>query len=257
MSRHLFSYPGADDFAVDDPRTTLQRRRIIREKAFLRDIYRDWYAMLAAAVDQRPRVLELGSGAGFLREALPRAIASEYFWIPGVGLVCDARSLPVRDASLDALLLVDVLHHIPDVRRFFAEAVRALRPGGRVVMIEPWRTAWSQWIYSRFHDEPFEPDAAWEFASSGPLSGANGALPWIVFSRDRRRFNEEFPELRIVTIRPMMPFRYLFSGGVSRRSLVPGFASGFASGTFRALETMLAPAMGRLAMFAMIVLEAS
>ena len=69
------------------------------------------------------------------------------------------------------------------------------------MLIEPWRTAWSEIIYRRFHYEPFRPDArTWEFDSPGPLSGANGALPWIVFERDRTAFEREFPFLRVVSI---------------------------------------------------------
>ena len=68
--------------------------------------------------------------------------------------------------------------------------------------------------------------AEWEFASSGPLSGANGALPWMVFVRDRAEFEREFPELEVARIEPFLAFRYLVSGGVSMRSLMPGFTHG-------------------------------
>ena len=64
----------------------------------------------------------------------------------------------------------------------------------------------------------------WEFPQTGPLSGANGALPWILFVRDRERFERDFPMWRVQSIRPIMPFRYLVSGGVSLRSLTPGWS---------------------------------
>jgi hypothetical protein len=89
-------------------------------------------------------------------------------------------------------------------------------------MVEPWVSTWSRPIYTRLHHEPFNPDAAdWTFPQSGPVSGANGALPWIIFERDRSAFEAEFPELEIETVRPFMPFRYLVSGGVSMRQLMP------------------------------------
>ena len=90
-------------------------------------------------------------------------------------------------------------------------------------MIEPWRTPWSEWVYTHLHPEPFLPDASWEIPDAGPLSGANGALPWIVFQRDRTRFEAEHSEWRINTIEPMMPISYLLSGGVSMRTLMPGW----------------------------------
>jgi SAM-dependent methyltransferase len=197
-------------------------------------------------------VLELGSGAGFLKDIVRDARTSEVFWISGADLVCDARSLPVRDDSLRALVLVDVAHHVAAPRDFLREASRALRPGGRIVMIEPWVTPWSRFVYTCFHHEPFRPEAeTWEFATTGPLSGANGALPWIIFERDRAMFEREHPALRIASIEPMMPFRYLLSGGVSMRALVPSWSFQF----FRALERCLAPLIGHLAMFALIVVE--
>jgi SAM-dependent methyltransferase len=120
--------------------------------------------------------------------------------------------------------MTDCLHHFPEVRRYFHEAVRCLRPGGRILMVEPWVTRWSAWIYGNFHHEPFLPDAAsWEFPPAGPLSGANGAIPWIVFERDRAAFEREFPQLVIRKISPFMPFRYLASGGITLRSLAPAW----------------------------------
>ena len=238
------------DLDLDDPQTTEQRLALIRRKPFLEAIYREWYDAIAHDV-RGERVVELGSGAGFLREHLPRAITSEVFFVRHVDLVFDARALPLRSESIDALVLVDVLHHVPDARAFFGEAVRALRRGGRVVMIEPWVTPWSRLIYSNFHHEPFRPAATtWEFASTGPLSGANGALPWILFDRDRAQFEKEFPALRIESIAPLMPLRYLLSGGLSMPSLVPSWTFKF----FRAIDRALARPM---AMFAKIVVEKS
>ena len=155
------------------------------------------------------------------------------------------------DRALRGIVMTDVLHHLPEPRRFLAEAARCVRPGGVVVMIEPWATPWSRLIYRHLHHEPFRPEADWTFPRSGPLSGANGALPWILFERDRQQFEREFPEWKIDGIELMMPFCYLLSGGVSLRSLVPGW-------TFPALrgfERLLNPYATHLAMFAKIALK--
>jgi hypothetical protein len=97
-----------------------------------------------------------------------------------------------------------------------------LRSGGIIAMIEPWVSTWSRLVYTRLHHEPFDTAAKdWTFPISGPLSGANGALPWMIFERDRNDFEAEFRELEIRQVRPFMPFRYLVSGGVSMRPLMP------------------------------------
>jgi ubiquinone/menaquinone biosynthesis C-methylase UbiE len=46
---------------------------------------------------------------------------------------CDAEDLPFGDASFDLVLGHAVLHHLPDLRRAFAEFRRVLRPGGVVL----------------------------------------------------------------------------------------------------------------------------
>jgi hypothetical protein len=92
-------------------------------------------------------------------------------------------------------------------------------------MVEPWVTPWSRIVYTKLHHEPFEPQTpVWEFPSSGPLSSANDALPWVCLSRDRAIFEREFPQLAIERIEPILPLRYLLSGGVSMRTLFPGAA---------------------------------
>ncbi|HYX24549.1 MAG TPA: hypothetical protein VFC23_10395 [Thermoanaerobaculia bacterium] len=119
-------------------------------------------------------------------------------------------------------------------------------------MVEPWVTPWARWVYTRLHHEPFAPDAPeWEGPGGGPLTGANGALPWILFSRDRERFEREHPEWRLRRIEPLMPFRYLVSGGISLRSLMPAWTFPL----WRGLERALHPLRHRLAMFALVVLE--
>jgi SAM-dependent methyltransferase len=238
---------------IDDPRATELRRRIIEEKTFLRRIYEEWYEAIARSVPAGSgAVLEIGSGAGFLDRSIPEAIRSEVFRCSNVQIVLDARSLPFGDGALRAVVMTDVFHHLPDARAFLREAARCVRPGGTLAMIEPWVTPWSTFVYRRMHHEPFDPQAReWSFPSSGPLSGANGALPWIVFERDVETFRREFPQWRLAAKRLMMPFRYLVSGGLSQRSVAPAFS--FAG--WRAFESYLEPMMARLAMFALIVIE--
>lgn len=247
----LLGHPLTKGMSVDDPRTTLLRREIIQSKPFLKSLYSEWYQRILMLLPIKSDVLELGSGAGFFRTFLPQVITSEVFLTPGVSLIADACELPLPDRSLDAIVMTDVFHHIPNVSRFFSEATRCVRPGGRIVMIEPWRTPWSEWVYTNLHPEPFQPQSGWEIPSSGPLSGANGALPWIVFERDLATFKAQCPQWRIVGIEPMMPIAYLLSGGVSMRSLMPAWMYR----PVRALERLFFQRYW--AMFALIELERS
>jgi erythromycin 3''-O-methyltransferase len=46
----------------------------------------------------------------------------------------DATSLPIRDGSMDGIISVEAAFHFPSRARFFAEALRVLRPGGVLTM---------------------------------------------------------------------------------------------------------------------------
>jgi len=226
---NILKHPLTRNLDIDDPGTTHLRRLIIRQKPFLRKIYEDWYSWIASSVPRGgEKVLELGSGAGFLDEFIPGLVATEVFFCPFVRMVMDGCFMPFADNSLKAIVMVDVFHHIPDAEAFLMESLRCLRPGGKVLMVEPWVTTWSTFVYSRLHHEPFDPSAkSWSFPPSGPLSGANSALPWIVFERDRRLFESIYPQLAIECITVEKPFVYLLSGGVSLRSLMPYFSYEF------------------------------
>jgi SAM-dependent methyltransferase len=251
--RSWLQHPLTRGLDLDDPRTTALRRRILEAKPFLRRIYDEWYAALAAELPSGGgRVVELGSGAGFLAERVPGLVRSEVFPTPNADLLLDATALPFSGGSLAAIVMTNVLHHVPRPASFFAEAARCVRPGGVVAMLEPWVTPWATLVYRHLHHEPFEPGApSWELPAGGPLSGANGALPWILFERDRRRFDELFPAWRVRSIRPTMPLRYLLSGGLSLRLSMPGWSFAL----WRAAESALARWSPRLAMFAQVVLE--
>ena len=221
--RAWLAHPLTRGMDLDDPATTALRARIIREKPLLMEIYEEWYEALARCLPRAGGpILEIGSGAGFLRDLIPNLIPSDVFSTPNVRLVLDARRLPFGRGTLSGIAMTDVFHHVSEPRAFLREAARVVADGGAVGMIEPWVTSWSRLVYGRFHHEPFEPESAsWEFPTTGPLSGSNIALPWIVFERDRARFEAEFPEWDVERIEPCMPLRYLVSGGVSLRSLVP------------------------------------
>jgi ubiquinone/menaquinone biosynthesis C-methylase UbiE len=72
----------------------------------------------------------------------PRLLA-EY---RGAGRIecCDCRNLSFPDASRDIAIVQGGLHHLPilpdDLERTLAEVERVLRPGGRLVLVEPWLT---------------------------------------------------------------------------------------------------------------------
>ncbi|MBN2261088.1 MAG: class I SAM-dependent methyltransferase [Clostridiales bacterium] len=251
--RKLLAHPLTRGIDIDDPLCTEIRASIIKQKGFLRRIYENWYEEIAEWLpyNKKGKVLEIGSGGGFLSEVVPNVITSEVYYSKRVDIILKGGNLPFMDNSLSGIVMTCVLHHIAEPRTFLREASRCVQPGGYMIMIEPWVTVWSRFVYTKLHEEPFETKTQdWEFASEGPLSGANGALPWIIFERDRDRFEHEFPQWNIESIKLHSPFCYILSGGVSLRNIFPEFLYP----ALKRAENLFFPFMKSLAMFATVAL---
>jgi SAM-dependent methyltransferase len=211
---------------LDDPARGEEISRLVRKKAALRRLYLETYARYAACLRRCPAeglAVELGSGAGFAKEVLPEIVTTDVLAYPHVDRVVDGREMPFADGSVRALFLLNVLHHIPDVGAFFRECARVLKPGGRVLVVDEYPGWIGGFVLRHLHHEPFDAQAAeWSFPSKGPLSDANGALAWIVFERDRDRFEREHAQLRVAAFERHTPLRYWLAGGLKRWSLLPG-----------------------------------
>lgn len=239
-------------FELDSPERTIYHNRIIRNKFFLRKLYEEWYEEFSKTLPQLPegKMIELGSGGGFLREVIPSVLCTDILDLPFNDLTFSALEMPFKNNELSAVFMIDTFHHIPDAGRFLKEVDRVLKKDGIVLMIEPANSWWGRFIYKNFHHEPFEPGAGWTIPPSGPLSGANGALPWIVFERDKKLFESHFSNLDLVEFRYHTPLRYLVSGGVSFKQLVPDFTYSI----FSLLDKALSSVWSQLSMFLTIKL---
>lgn len=64
----------------------------------------------------------------------------------------DCRGLPFASASKDILIVQGGLHHLArlpdDLEQVLAEAVRVLRPQGRLVVVEPWLTPFLSLVHA-------------------------------------------------------------------------------------------------------------
>lgn len=170
--------------------------------------------------------LELGSGTGFVKFVDPSVITTDLKHGSRIDSILDATSMGIDDATVSLLLGLNMFHHIPDPERFFDEVSRVLMPGGILVLIEPWHGPLASVFYKNlFHSEGFDKvQEEWMLDQQGPMVGANQALSWIVFHRDREKLSRKWPSLQIVHEDVFDNYlRYLLSGGLNFRQLVPGF----------------------------------
>ena len=239
---------------LDEVESTVSHRNIIKKKGFLYKLYLEYYGIFKENIKDIPDGLkiELGSGGGFLKEVITDVITSDVLELPDVDKVFFAEKIPYPDESVAAFFLLDTLHHIKEPDKFFSEINRCLKPGAKIIMIEPTNTLFSRLVFKYIHHEQFdEKKDEWVVGGAGRLADANIAMPWIIFSRDREKFLQKYPDLEILQINKHTPFRMFLSGGLSYRQFVPSSSFKF----FTNIEKMLSPLHNILGSFMTIVIK--
>lgn len=107
-----------------------------------------WFDWLARRMALEPgAVLDVGCGPGWLwrragvldgvdltlLDTSPAMVAEATAALPGTtGVEGDAMALPFEAESFDAVVMMHMLYHVPDVGRALDEADRVLKPGGKI-----------------------------------------------------------------------------------------------------------------------------
>ncbi|MEQ8660031.1 MAG: class I SAM-dependent methyltransferase [Gammaproteobacteria bacterium] len=222
-----------------------------RDKPVLRLVYADLYRRMRAWVPPGP-VLEVGGATGGVGAGLDDVVRTDIQRVAGVDVVADAHLLPFADASFNAIVMVDVLHHVEVPLRFLREARRVLRPGGRIVVVEPYLSPLSRLFYRHFHPEPFDEQVD-PLQDACPTRGrdpyaANQATPGLLFGAARRRLPAAVPGLAVAHTECLSLLAYPLSGGYRPWSLVP---TALVPAVLR-LEDRLMPLLGPLAAFRLL-----
>jgi SAM-dependent methyltransferase len=209
-----------------------EHRQLWNAKPVLRDVYSVWFDAVLAELGDARDVLEIGAGPGFL-SAHARLRAGGRKWLAGDlvpaewnDLAADATSLPFARAAFDAIAAVDVVHHLARPADFFQEARRVLRPGGRVVAMEPWVTAMSFPVYRWLHQEgcrprldPWQPFAKVTSDGKDPFEG-DAAVLWSLVRKTSaaqwHRLGFDAPRVTVLN-----GFAYLPTLGFRPGSLLP------------------------------------
>lgn len=236
---------------LDDSKTINLHKALIKQKFFLYKFYVKAYQQFKKKSKNLSPIVELGSGGGFLKEIIPLAITSDIVKASGIDKVFSAEKMPFKDQSIGAFLMLNVLHHIKNPQQALKEMERCLKKDGKIIMTETYNSLLGRLIYQNFHHENFNPQAGWKITGKGRLSDANVALPWIIFIRDRPKFEKKFPNLKIVKIEPHTPLLYLVSGGLSKWQFLPNFIYPL----LERVEKILNPFNNLFCMFATIEIQ--
>lgn len=237
----------------DPVKTTYRQREILLEKPLFLEWYRMIYRFMAKELTGGDTNIEIGSGSSFLYEYIPGLLKSNIIHIRYNDLTFDVYSMPFKDGVVDNIFLIDVLHHLSDPVRFFGEARRVLRIGGRVLISDPYVSLLSYLIWRFIHPEGCNLREVGFNTSGGvnPLIDANSATATLLFKKDRHLFNKAFPSLRIKRVTCHTILHYWVAGGYNFPSFLPSFSLKI----IKYFEKLLSPFSSLLASFIFIVLE--
>lgn len=147
---------------------------------------------------------------------------------PWLDAVVDAQHLPFKAASVTNLVGLDVLHHFETPITFLTEAMRILTAGGRLILVEPWVTPFSYFVYRYLHQEDCD-------LSARPLEGkairsenvkkafdGNQAIPYLLFGPGTlAKTLESVPGFKPLAVEPFCLFAYMLSLSFKRINLFP------------------------------------
>ena len=131
-------------------RTTISRRfQRLRRRRKVGRAY-DMALEIARVVKPRGTILDIGCGNGFIAHHLTGLLKSRVIGLDVSKftsamidyLPYDGRHFPVRDRSVDAVLLCYVLHHAKDAALVLNEVRRVLTKDGRVIVYEDSPSTW-------------------------------------------------------------------------------------------------------------------
>lgn len=230
---NLLREPSTLDIDVDSLDRLSIHRRILKRKKLLRNVFRDFHHQFMKLDNKYfsgdGLKIELGSGIAPVRDTYPEVLATDMVYTSSLDQILDAQDMNLADNSVRAMFAQNCFHHFPDPKIFFSELNRVLKPGAGIVLIEPYYGPLASFVFKNlFKTEGFDKDfPSWKTPTSGPMNGANQALSYIVFIRDRKDFECSHPSLEIVHHECCRNYlKYLLSGGLNFRQLLPNFTEG-------------------------------
>ena len=250
--------PLLDGINVDRENRLELHRKILEKKRMLRESFAEFHNFFRKLEDRfltgEGSKIELGAGASPMRDSYPEVLATDIISAPHLDMVVNAEAMDFADHSVKVIYGQNCFHHFPHPDRFFNELNRVLVPGGGAILLEPYYGPFASFLYKRlFRTEGFDKTfPSWETPVAGPMNGANQALSYIVFVRDKELYEKKYPCLKNVYHGTVGNYlKYLLSGGLNFRQILPDSFTG----AIGLLEKMILPFNNLLALHHVIVIK--
>ncbi|MBU3612860.1 methyltransferase domain-containing protein [Polynucleobacter sp. MG-27-Goln-C1] len=232
--------------------------KMLKKKRMLREVFDEFHHLFKQLnlkfLNGHGLEIELGSGVSLMRDKYPEVLATDIVNAPHLDRVLNAEKMDLEDCSVRVLYGQNCFHHFLHPDKFFGELERVLVPGGGFIMLDPYHGPFAQFLFKRlFKTEGFDKKfPSWETPLCAPMHGANQALSYIVFERDRVKFEQKYPSLKIVHKQTLGNYlKYLLSGGLNFRQILPDKLTG----TVSFLEKILTPFQSVLALHHVVVIQ--
>lgn len=254
----LLNDPLLDGMDVDGVSRLDLHRKMLEKKRMLRNVFTEFHHLFRR-LDQQffsgdGAEVELGAGISPMRDSYPSVLATDIVDAPHLDRVINAEAMDFSSNSIKAIYGQNCFHHFPHPDKFLSELERVLVPGGGAILLEPYYGPFASFLFKRlFRTEGFDKTfPSWETPVSGPMNGANQALSYIVFVRDRAEFELRHPLLEIVHEQRVGNYlKYIISGGLNFRQLLPDAMTGAVNAT----EKLLWPFNRWLALHHIVVIR--
>lgn len=195
-----------------------RHRAAWRVKPGLRWFYRHEIFRRLDAYLPAGRLLEIGTGPGFLKSHLGgRAVSIDVTAHSGVDVAADAHSLPFPDRTFAGLVAVDVTHHLQRPGEAIREMARVVEPGGCICLIEPWDGGIGSFFYRWLHHEDYirlpDPWAGDGLRKKSPMSGNTWIPRAALVSGIGGRLERVAPDLTLSSLETFGFLSYVLTGG--------------------------------------------
>jgi SAM-dependent methyltransferase len=229
---NLLRDPSIENMEVDGTERLVIHGKMLARKPMLREVFANFHHIFNRLDEQflsaQGLKIELGAGVAPIRDSYPDVLATDVVYGAHLDQVLDAEKMDLPDNSVRTIYGQNCFHHFPHPDKFFSELDRVLAPGGGAILLEPYYGPFATFLFKRlFKTEGFDKQfPSWETPAAGPMNGANQALSYIVFVRDKADFERKHPTLKIVKQKLCGNYmKYLLSGGLNFRQLLPNWMS--------------------------------
>ncbi len=233
--------------------------KILLEKPMMKEVFSEFYETCIKLdtkyfSNSTAKRVEIGAGVSFFKKKYPEIISTDIKKAENLDMVVDAQNMPFENSSIRAIYGINCFHHFPNPNLFFNELERVLQEGCGCILIDPYYGMVAKPFYEKIFDsEIFDMNQKeWTNESMGFMNDANQALSYIVFKRDQKIFEKLYPNLEIVIQKPLNNYlRYLLSGGLNFRQILPSFFSPL----IKFVEFILSPLNSIFALHHIIVIR--